>query len=47
VTAARRQEGWKGLPRADWTGARDAFAAALDADPDDPEALDGLGQALW
>jgi tetratricopeptide (TPR) repeat protein len=27
--------------------ARDAFAAALEEDPDDPEALNGLGQALW
>jgi DNA-binding NarL/FixJ family response regulator len=32
---------------ADWAAARDAFAAALEADPGDPAALDGLGQALW
>jgi hypothetical protein len=47
VTADRRHEGWQRLSRADWAGAREEFAAALDADPDDPEALDGLGQALW
>jgi hypothetical protein len=27
--------------------ARDAFAAALEEDPGDPEALDGPGQSLW
>jgi DNA-binding CsgD family transcriptional regulator len=27
--------------------ARDAFSAALAAQPGDPEALDGLGQSLW
>ena len=32
---------------ADWAAARDAYAAALDAEPGDPAALDGLGQALW
>jgi DNA-binding CsgD family transcriptional regulator len=41
------QAGWQHFGRADWAAARDAFAAALDADPGDPEALDGLGQSLW
>jgi DNA-binding CsgD family transcriptional regulator len=31
----------------DWAAARDAFAARLVEQPDDPEALDGLGRALW
>jgi DNA-binding NarL/FixJ family response regulator len=32
---------------ADWESAREVFAAALREDPDDPDALDGLGQSLW
>jgi len=32
---------------ADWEAARDTFAAALEADPGDPDALDGLGRSLW
>jgi len=39
--------GWQRFNDADWEGARDAFAEALEEDPDDPDALDGLGQALW
>ena len=41
------QEGWEHFGRAEWAPARDAFAAALEAHPGDPEALDGLGQSLW
>ena len=41
------QAGWTALRDADWTAARDAFAARLDEQPEDPEALDGLGRALW
>ena len=32
---------------AEWEAARDAFAEALEADPGDPDILDGLGQSLW
>jgi len=39
--------GWELFAQADWAGARDAFAAGLESDPGDPEALDGLGQSLW
>ena len=39
--------GWQRFDDADWAGARDAFAEALEEDPGDPDALDGLGQALW
>src|SRR3954462_14436309 len=39
--------GWHALRRADWPAARDAFAARFGAAPEDPEALDGLGRALW
>ena len=39
--------GWEHFARAEWPAARDAFARALVAAPDDPEALDGLGQSLW
>jgi len=39
--------GWAHFARADWEAARAAFAAALQDDPDDPDALDGLGQSLW
>ncbi|MGE5407231.1 MAG: hypothetical protein ACM3NV_01315, partial [Syntrophothermus sp.] len=42
-----KQEGWEHFAAAEWAAARDAFAAALAADPGDAEALDGLGQALW
>ena len=42
-----KQSGWQHFAEADWAAARDAFAAALEADPGDPEALDGLGQSLW
>jgi DNA-binding CsgD family transcriptional regulator len=38
---------WNALRQADWTAARDAFAARLEEAPDDAEALDGLGRALW
>ncbi len=41
------QAGWRLFARAEWAAARDAFAAALADRPDDPEALDGLGQSLW
>jgi DNA-binding CsgD family transcriptional regulator/Tfp pilus assembly protein PilF len=41
------QTGWQHFDQADWAAARDAFAAGLEEDPDDPEALDGLGQSLW
>ena len=40
-------EAWAALRRAQWAAARDAFAAHLRDDPGDPEALDGLGRALW
>jgi ATP/maltotriose-dependent transcriptional regulator MalT len=39
--------GWERFAAADWAAARDAFAAALQDEPGDPEALDGLGRALW
>ena len=42
-----KQSGWQHFAEADWAAARDAFAAALEAEPGDPEALDGLGQSLW
>jgi DNA-binding CsgD family transcriptional regulator/Tfp pilus assembly protein PilF len=42
-----KQSGWQHFAEADWAAARDAFATALDAEPGDPEALDGLGQSLW
>jgi DNA-binding CsgD family transcriptional regulator len=41
------EAGWRHFAEADWGAARDAFAAALDERPGDPEALDGLGQSLW
>jgi hypothetical protein len=39
-------EGYQGLASGDWAAARTAFEAALSA-ADSPEALDGLGRALW
>ena len=42
-----REDGWQHFNRAGWAPARDAFAAALEEEPGDPEALDGLGQSLW
>jgi tetratricopeptide (TPR) repeat protein len=39
--------GWQRFSEADWAGAREAFSEALEEDPGDPDALDGLGQALW
>jgi DNA-binding NarL/FixJ family response regulator len=42
-----KQTGWQHFADADWAAARDAFAAALQEDPGNPEALDGLGQSLW
>jgi Flp pilus assembly protein TadD len=44
---SRRDAGWQHFARAEWAEARDAFAAALEQAPGDPEALDGLGQSLW
>jgi DNA-binding CsgD family transcriptional regulator len=40
-------DGWAALQSADWATARDLFGARLENDPDDAEALDGLGRALW
>jgi len=39
-------EGFEALAGGDWPGAREAFERALAA-ADSPEALDGLGRALW
>src|SRR6266511_1157752 len=39
-------EGYEALASGDWAGARVAFEAAL-AVEEFPEALDGLGRALW
>ena len=33
--------------RADWQAAKDLYDQVLAADPDDPDALDGLGQSSW
>jgi DNA-binding CsgD family transcriptional regulator/predicted negative regulator of RcsB-dependent stress response len=38
--------GYEALATGDWSGAREAFASALTA-AESPEALDGLGRALW
>jgi ATP/maltotriose-dependent transcriptional regulator MalT len=38
--------GYEALAAGAWDGARDAFGEALDT-TDSPEALDGLGRALW
>jgi DNA-binding CsgD family transcriptional regulator len=38
--------GYEALATGDWPGAREAFASALTA-AESPEALDGLGRALW
>src|SRR3954462_14564975 len=38
---------WEALRRAEWSAARDSFAARLEEVPDDADALDGLGRALW
>jgi DNA-binding NarL/FixJ family response regulator/tetratricopeptide (TPR) repeat protein len=49
MTAAREAgipEGYEALATGDWPAARSAFEAALAAD-ESPEALDGLGRALW
>jgi DNA-binding CsgD family transcriptional regulator len=40
-------DAWAALKRADWTVAQELFAARLADAPEDPEALDGLGRALW
>jgi DNA-binding CsgD family transcriptional regulator/tetratricopeptide (TPR) repeat protein len=42
-----KQTGWRHFAAADWAAARNAFTAVLEQEPDDPEALDGLGQSLW
>jgi DNA-binding NarL/FixJ family response regulator len=47
MTGSGIEEGWRRFAEADWAGARDAFAAALEAEPGSPAALDGLGQSLW
>ena len=49
-TAAQAQDslarGYEALASGNWLDARDAFASALSA-VESPEALDGLGRALW
>jgi DNA-binding CsgD family transcriptional regulator len=40
-------DGHYALAMGDWEGARAAFSEALGSSGDDPEALDGLGRALW
>ena len=42
-----KEAAWQHFSAADWAAAREAFVAALEHDPGDPEALDGLGQSLW
>jgi DNA-binding CsgD family transcriptional regulator len=42
----RLGEGYEALAGGDWAAARDAFRAALTI-AESPEALDGLGRALW
>jgi hypothetical protein len=44
---SRLETGWTALRRGDWTTARDLFQEQLGEEPEDPEALDGLGRALW
>jgi LuxR family transcriptional regulator, maltose regulon positive regulatory protein len=39
--------GKRALESAEWTEARDAFEAALQEEPDSPDALEGLGMAAW
>ena len=39
-------EGYEALAAGDWEAAREAFESALRSD-EFPEALDGLGRALW
>ncbi len=50
MTVVRRDEGlatgYEALAGGDWDGAREAFENAL-AVSESPEALDGLGRALW
>jgi hypothetical protein len=40
-------EAWAALRVVDFAAARDAFLERLTDHPEDPEALDGLGRALW
>ena len=47
MEASGIESAWRHFAEADWAAARDAFAAVLEGDPDNPEALDGLGQSLW
>jgi DNA-binding CsgD family transcriptional regulator len=47
MEASGIESAWRLFAAADWEGARDTFAAVLERDPEDPEALDGLGQSLW
>ena len=42
-----KKAAWERFTDADWAGAREGFVAALELEPGDPEALDGLGQSLW
>ena len=42
-----KQAGWQHFAQAEWAAARDAFVAALEEETGDPEALDGLGRAMW
>ena len=42
-----KEAAWQHFADADWAAARDTFAAALEDDAGDAEALDGLGQSLW
>jgi DNA-binding CsgD family transcriptional regulator len=47
MEASGTESAWRLFAAADWAGARDAFAAVLERDPEDPEALDGFGQSIW
>jgi ATP/maltotriose-dependent transcriptional regulator MalT len=46
VTKDRLGPGWRALAAGDWASAKSAFETAED-DRDSPDALDGLGRALW
>src|SRR5829696_2129078 len=44
---ARLLEARAAFARADWQAAKELYEQVLAIDPDEPDALDGLGQSLW
>src|SRR5919206_4993898 len=45
--ASRLREARSAFERGDWPAAREIYDSVVEEDPENPEALDGLGETMW